>query len=63
MITTIYEPHKNKWVTTIGTKDKHGEEWVVYERHDEEVPSKELMQQLHTILSEAVDKANQDSVV
>ena len=62
-IETIFEPHKKKWRTTIKTKNKHGEEWVVHERHDEEKPSKELLQKMHKELSKGVDESNEKGLV
>ncbi len=62
-IETIYESHKKKWCTTIKTKNKHGEEWVVHDIHDEEKPSEELLQILHTELSRGVEESNKKEFV
>ncbi len=56
--TTVYESHKEKWLTVIKTKDKNEKEWWISERHDEETPTKELLEDMNTKLSEAVDKSN-----
>ncbi len=55
---TVYESHKEKWCTSIKTKNKHSEEWVVHDRHDEEKPSKELLQEMHKELSRGVEESN-----
>ncbi len=62
-IETIYESHKEKWCTTIKTKNKHGEEWVVHERHNEEKPSEELLQKMHKELSRGVKESNEKGLV
>ena len=62
-IETRYESHKKKYLTTIKTKDKHGAQWVIHERHDEETPSKELLQEMHKELSRGVEESNNKEFV
>ena len=62
-IKTVYESHKEKWCTTIKTKNKHGEQWVIHERHDEEKPNEELLQKMHKELSRGVEESNNKEFV
>ena len=62
-VETVYESRRDKYLTTIKTKNKHGEIWAIHERHKEEKPSEELLQKMHTELSIGVEESNKKEFV